>query len=45
MTGRLPLRNSVERKDIWNKIILNGFECDFSWIKSAQDYIELYQNL
>ena len=34
-----------ERKDIWNKIIQNGFECDFSWIKSAQDYIELYENL
>ena len=34
-----------ERKDIWNNIIRNGFECDFSWIKSAQDYIELYENL
>ena len=34
-----------ERKDVWNNIIRNGFECDFSWIKSAQDYIELYENL
>ena len=33
------------RKDAWNQIVQNGFKCDFSWIKSAKDYIELYKNL
>ena len=33
------------RKDLWNNIIKNGFNCDFSWIKSAKDYIELYKHL
>ena len=33
------------RKDAWNNIIANGFKCDFSWEKSAQDYIRLYEHL
>ena len=33
------------RKDAWNQIVQNGFACDFSWIKSAKDYIELYKKL
>ena len=27
------------------QIVQNGFACDFSWIKSAKDYIELYKKL
>ena len=33
------------RKDAWNQIVENGFNCDFSWIKSAKDYIALYNSL
>jgi starch synthase len=33
------------RKDAWNQIVQNGFACDFSWIKSAKEYIELYKNI
>ena len=32
------------RKDLWNKIIENGFACDFSWQVSALKYKELYEN-
>ena len=32
------------RKDLWNKIIENGFACDFSWQVSALKYKELYES-
>ena len=34
-----------ERKDKWNNIISNGFECDFSWTSSALKYKELYESI
>ena len=33
------------RKDLWNKVIENGFECDFSWLKSAIRYKVMYEQL
>lgn len=33
------------KKDMWNKIIENGFNCDFSWEKSAIKYKVLYEQL
>ena len=32
------------RKNLWNKVIENGFACDFSWQVSAEKYKELYEN-
>ncbi len=32
-------------KPIWNKIVRNAMESDFSWAKSAQKYIQLYESL
>lgn len=29
-------------KDQWNRIMLNGMACDFSWGASAKRYVELY---
>lgn len=29
----------------WNRIVKNAMSCDFSWKKSAEQYIELYQKL
>ena len=34
-----------ENKLIWNKVVFNAMNSDFSWSKSAQKYIELYENL
>ena len=34
-----------QRKDLWNKIIENGFNCDFSWLKSAIKYKVMYEQL
>jgi len=31
-------------KDVWKKIQLNGMSKDFSWGKSAQKYIQLYNH-
>lgn len=31
--------------DIWGGLIKNGMECDYSWNKSAIQYIELYKRL
>lgn len=33
------------KKDIWNKIIENGFACNFSWHESALKYIDLYKQI
>jgi starch synthase len=37
--------HSFTRKDLWRKIQHNGMECDFSWERSAGEYINLYQSL
>ena len=34
-----------DRKQLWNKVIENGFECDFSWLKSAIRYKVMYEQL
>lgn len=31
------------RSDEWRTIMKNGMKCDFSWNKSAEEYIELYK--
>ena len=30
---------------LWQKIVRNAMNCDFSWEKSAKEYIDLYNNL
>jgi starch synthase len=32
-------------KGLWNKIVKNGMDCDFSWDYSAGKYKELYENI
>lgn len=32
-------------KKLWNRIIINGMSCNFSWEYSAEKYRELYENL
>ena len=48
----IALFSSVKRgvdtfpyKDTWNKIQQNGMIKDFSWDKSAREYVRLYENL
>ena len=33
------------RKRIWNKIIRQGMEKDYSWNRSAKEYVELYRKV
>ncbi|MGB4704395.1 MAG: glycogen synthase GlgA [Candidatus Saccharicenans sp.] len=33
------------REPFWSKLILNGMECDFSWEKSAAEYLHLYRRM
>ncbi|MCS7054163.1 MAG: glycogen synthase GlgA [Ignavibacterium sp.] len=35
--------NTFAHKDVWRKIQLNGMNCDFSWDRSAEKYIELFK--
>lgn len=37
--------NIFENKELWNKLIQNGMKQDFSWQRSAQEYIELYNKI
>jgi starch synthase len=30
-------------KDEWRRLIRNAMEADFSWAKSAREYVELYR--
>jgi len=42
------IRRALEtyrNKEAWQKIQQNGMSENFSWNKSAQQYIELYKNL
>jgi starch synthase len=32
-------------KKAWRQVIANGMACDFSWEKSAREYLELYQKV
>ena len=34
-----------QRKELWDKIVENGFKCDFSWLKSAIKYKVMYEQL
>jgi len=34
-----------KNKDNWKKLTLNAMNCDFSWNKSAQQYINLYEKI
>ena len=36
--------NDFSNKPVWNKIQLNGMSKDFSWRKSAEKYVVLYEN-
>jgi len=33
------------QKDYWKKLVLRAMKCDFSWNKSAAEYISLYKGL
>ena len=33
------------KKDNWQSLIKNAMDCDFSWSKSAQEYLDLYRRL
>lgn len=37
--------DTFPHKITWNKIQFNGMNRDFSWDKSAQKYVQLYNNL
>jgi len=37
--------NFFHDKEVWNKLMLRGMTGDYSWNKSAQDYIEIYKTL
>lgn len=37
--------NFYYNKDIWNKLITTAMKEDFSWNKSAQEYIQMYRNV
>lgn len=32
-------------KELWNRIVSNAMECDFSWERSAKEYLSLYEKL
>lgn len=34
---------TYKNKEVWNKIIRNGMEADFSWSKTAKKYLDLYK--
>jgi starch synthase len=33
------------KQDLWRTLMLNGMRADFSWTRSARQYVELYQRL
>jgi len=35
--------NCYSNPAVWNKIVHNGMMCDFSWRRSADNYVELYK--
>ena len=34
-----------QNKDAWTALMLGGMKCDFSWKKSAKQYLALYKSL
>jgi starch synthase len=36
---------TFEKKDLWNKLMLNAMSCDFSWEHSAKEYVRLYEKI
>ena len=36
---------AMAQPDVWNKIIANGMKQDWSWTRSAKQYVALYQSL
>lgn len=36
---------NYQRPEIWSKLVTNAMACDFSWEKSAEQYISLYSDL
>lgn len=50
--GRGPLVKTIKKaigayakKEKWSGLMQRAMECDFSWVESARQYIELYQGL
>ncbi|MBN1622555.1 MAG: glycogen synthase GlgA [Endomicrobiales bacterium] len=37
--------NVYNKKNLWESLVRNAFQCDFSWDKSVKKYIELYKSL
>ena len=37
--------NVYKNKDLWRKLVLKGMACDFSWERSAKEYIKLYEKI
>ena len=33
------------RPEQWNRLVRNGMTCDFSWDRSANEYVALYQQI
>ena len=38
-------QNLFENKEAWKEAVLNALSCDFSWNRSANDYINLYKKV
>ena len=32
-------------KEAWQKVVVHAMECDFSWKKSAGEYIAMYRRI
>jgi len=43
-TIKWAIRNFKDKKN-WHKLMLNGMKQDFSWHRSAEKYIEMYQKI
>lgn len=42
------LKRAIElyhRRELWEKVVENAMECDFSWTRSAEKYVSLYRNI
>ena len=41
----LRAKGLYENKPLWKKAVVNALECDFSWGRSAQAYLDVYQKV
>ena len=32
-------------RELWRKAVLHAMECDFSWQRSAKEYMEMYERV